>query len=149
MEPIHMTNQEYGQLVNQMSKESPKARDLVWSFCVGGGICVIGQLLNGLYRSMGASEKAAGSWVTISLIFLSALFTGLQLYDKLAKHAGAGTLVPVTGFANSIVSPAMDFKAEGFITGMAAKMFQIAGPVLVFGIGSSVIYGLILCLFRR
>lgn len=149
MEPIHMTNQEYGQLVNQMSRESPKARDLVWSFCVGGGICVIGQLLNGLYRSMGASEKAAGSWVTISLIFLSALFTGLQLYDKLAKHAGAGTLVPVTGFANSIVSPAMDFKAEGFITGMAAKMFQIAGPVLVFGIGSSVLYGLILCLFRR
>lgn len=149
MEPIHMTNQEYGQLVNQMSKESPKARDLVWSFFVGGGICVIGQLLNGLYRSLGASEKAAGSWVTISLIFLSALFTGLQLYDKLAKHAGAGTLVPVTGFANSIVSPAMDFKAEGFITGMAAKMFQIAGPVLVFGIGSSVLYGLILCLFRR
>ena len=136
MEPIHMTNQEYGQLVNQMSKESPKARDLVWAFCVGGGICVVGQLLNGLYR-------------TISLIFLSALFTGLQLYDKLAKHAGAGTLVPVTGFANSIVSPAMDFKAEGFITGMAAKMFQIAGPVLVFGIGSSVLYGLILCLFRR
>lgn len=149
MEPIHMTNQEYGQLVNQMSKESPKARDLVWAFCVGGGICVVGQLLNGLYRNLGASEKAAGSWVTISLIFLSALFTGLQLYDKLAKHAGAGTLVPVTGFANSIVSPAMDFKAEGFITGMAAKMFQIAGPVLVFGIGSSVIYGLILCLFRR
>ena len=121
----------------------------LWAFLVGGGICVVGQLLNGLYRNLGASEKAAGSWVTISLIFLSALFTGLQLYDKLAKHAGAGTLVPVTGFANSIVSPAMDFKAEGFITGMAAKMFQIAGPVLVFGIGSSVLYGLILCLFRR
>lgn len=149
MEPIHMTNQEYGQLVNQMSKPSPKAQNLAWAFCVGGGICVIGQLLNGLYRSLGASEQAAGSWVTISLIFLSALFTGLQLYDKLAKHAGAGTLVPVTGFANSIVSPAMDFKTEGFITGMAAKMFQIAGPVLVFGIGSSVLYGLILCLFRR
>lgn len=148
MEPIHMTNQEYGQLVNQMSKSSPKARDMVWAFCVGGGICVIGQLLHGLYTSLGASEKAAGSWVSISLIFLSALFTGLQLYDKLAKHAGAGTLVPVTGFANSIVSPAMDFKAEGYITGMAAKMFQIAGPVLVFGIGASVIYGLILCLTR-
>ena len=148
MEPIHMTNQEYGQLVNQMSKTSPKAKDFIWAFCVGGGICVIGQLLHTLYTGLGASEKAAGSWVTISLIFLSALFTGLQLYDKLAKHAGAGTLVPVTGFANSIVSPAMDFKAEGFITGMAAKMFQIAGPVLVFGIGSSVIYGLILCLVK-
>lgn len=148
MEPIHMTNQEYGQLVNQMSKSSPKAKDMVWAFCVGGGICVIGQLLLGLYTRLGASQQAAATWVSVSLIFLSALFTGLQLYDNLAKHAGAGTLVPVTGFANSIVSPAMDFKAEGLITGMAAKMFQIAGPVLVFGIGSSVIYGLILCLFR-
>lgn len=143
-----MTNEEYSQLVNQMSKSSPKKKDLIWAFCVGGGICVIGQLLNSLYTALGASQRTAGTWVSISLIFLSALFTGLQLYDKLAKHAGAGTLVPVTGFANSIVSPAMDFKAEGFITGMAAKMFQIAGPVLVFGIGSSVLYGLILCLVR-
>lgn len=142
-----MTPQEYGQLVNQMSRASPKTKDLVWAFCVGGGICVIGQLLQGLYRRLGAGPQAAGTWVSMTLIFLSALLTGLQLYDKLAKHAGAGTLVPVTGFANSIVSPAMDFKAEGFITGMAAKMFQIAGPVLVFGIGSSVLYGLILCLF--
>lgn len=148
MEPIHMTNEEYAQLVNQMSKSSPKAKDMVWAFCVGGGICVIGQLLQELYTRLGASQQAAAIWVSVSLIFLSALFTSLQLYDNLAKHAGAGTLVPVTGFANSIVSPAMDFKAEGLITGMAAKMFQIAGPVLVFGIGSSVLYGLILCLFR-
>lgn len=145
---MKMTNQEYGELVNQMSKSSPKGKDMLWAFCVGGGICVLGQVLTNVYERMGASTKDAGTWTTITLIFLSALFTGLKLYDKLAKHAGAGTLVPVTGFANSIVSPAMDFKTEGFITGMAAKMFQIAGPVLVFGIGSSILYGLILCLVK-
>lgn len=145
---MNMTNQAYGEMVNQMSRTSPKVKDYTMAFCVGGGICVVGQLLTELYTAMGASQRDAGTWVSITLIFLSALFTGLKLYDRLAKHAGAGTLVPVTGFANSIVSPAMDFKAEGYITGMAAKMFQIAGPVLVFGIGSSVIYGLILCLFR-
>ncbi|MCC8182361.1 MAG: SpoVA/SpoVAEb family sporulation membrane protein [Clostridiales bacterium] len=145
---MNMTNQAYGEMVNGMSKTSPQAKDYGMAFCVGGGICVVGQLLTELYTVMGASQRDAGAWVSITLIFLSALFTGLKLYDKLAKHAGAGTLVPVTGFANSIVSPAMDYKAEGYVTGMAAKMFQIAGPVLVFGIGSSVIYGLILCLFR-
>ena len=145
---MNMTNQAYGELVNEFSKESPKVKDSVLAFAVGGGICVIGQILTDLYSSAGISERDAATWTTITLIFLAALFTGLKLYDKLAKHAGAGTLVPVTGFANSIVSPAMDFKSEGYITGMAAKMFQIAGPVLVFGIGSSVIYGIILVLFR-
>ena len=144
---MEMTNQVYGQMVNEFSKESPKVKDSVLAFAVGGGICVIGQILKNVYTAWGVSEQDAGIWVTITLIFLSALFTGLKLYDKLAKYAGAGTLVPVTGFANSIVSPAMDFKSEGYITGMAAKMFQIAGPVLVFGIGSSVIYGIILVLF--
>ena len=145
---MNMTNQAYGELVNEFSKESLKVKDSVLAFAVGGGICVIGQILTDLYSSAGISERDAATWTTITLIFLAALFTGLKLYDELAKHAGAGTLVPVTGFANSIVSPAMDFKSEGYITGMAAKMFQIAGPVLVFGIGSSVIYGIILVLFR-
>ncbi|MCD8125934.1 MAG: stage V sporulation protein AC [Clostridiales bacterium] len=145
---MSMTNQEYGELVNSMSPPSPLRKDLVCAFCVGGGICCVGQALQMLYAHFGLSRQDAGTATSVSLIFLAALFTGLKVYDRLAKHAGAGTLVPVTGFANSIVSPAMEFKSEGFVTGMAAKMFQIAGPVLVFGIGSSVIYGLILCLLR-
>lgn len=143
-----MTNQEYGELVNSMSRPSPLGKNLVWAFCVGGGICCIGQAFQLMYARFGLSQKDAGTAATITLIFLAALLTGLKVYDSLAKHAGAGTLVPVTGFANSIVSPAMEFRSEGFISGMAAKMFQIAGPVLVFGIGSSVIYGLILCLLK-
>ena len=143
---MDMTNQEFDKLVRSKSDPSPMAKDLLMAFLVGGGICCVGQALQLLYEGFGLSQEDAGTWVTITLIFLSALFTGLKLYDKVARHAGAGTLVPVTGFANSVVSPAMEFKSEGFITGMAAKMFVIAGPVIVFGIGSSVIYGLILCL---
>ncbi len=145
---MDMTNQEFQELVSKRSKPSPIGKDLCFAFLVGGGICCVGQALQLFYESRGLNQEDAGAWVTITLIFISALLTGLKLYDKLAKHAGAGTLVPVTGFANSIVSPAMEFKSEGFITGMAAKMFTIAGPVLVFGIGSSVMYGLILCLMR-
>lgn len=145
---MDMTNQEFKELVSEKSEKSPMGKDLILAFVVGGSICCIGQALQKVYESMGASQRDAGTWVTISLIFLSSLLTGLKFYDKIAKHAGAGTLVPVTGFANSIVSPAMEFKSEGFITGMAAKMFTIAGPVLVFGIGSSVVYGLILCLMK-
>ncbi len=144
---MDMTNQEFGEMVNRKSTPSPLWKDLCLAFLVGGGICCVGQALQLLWQSFGLSQQDAGTCVTISLIFLSALFTGLNVYDKLAKHAGAGTLVPVTGFANSIVSPAMEFKSEGFITGMAAKMFTIAGPVLVFGIGSSVLYGVLLALF--
>ena len=145
---MNMTDQEYGALVSRMADQSPKWKDSLSAFAVGGGICAAGQVLRSFFTGMGLSADSAGTWVTISLIFLSALFTGLNLYDRLAKYAGAGTLVPVTGFANSIVSPAMDFKSEGFVTGMAAKMFTIAGPVLVFGIGSSILYGLILCLLN-
>lgn len=143
---MNMTNQQYQEMVRARSEASPHAKDMAWAFCVGGGICVVGQLVMEFYQFCGFSQADAGTWTTITLISLSALLTGLKWYDKLAKHAGAGTLVPVTGFANSIVSPAMDFKTEGFITGMAGKMFQIAGPVLVFGLGTSVLYGLVLCL---
>ena len=141
---MDMTNQEYGKLVNEKSKPSPMWKNLIWAFCVGGGICCIGQALQEFYQYLGMNWEDAGTTATITLIFAAALCTGLDLYEKLAKRAGAGTLVPVTGFANSIVAPAMEFKSEGFVTGMAAKMFTIAGPVLVFGIGSSVIYGIIL-----
>ena len=143
---MNMTNEDYGKLIQSHSDPSPLGKDSLMAFAVGGGICCVGQALQLLYEGFGLSRDDAGTWVTVSLIFLSALFTGLKLYDKLARRAGAGTLVPVTGFANSVVSPAMEFKSEGFITGMAAKMFVIAGPVIVFGIGASVIYGFILCL---
>ena len=143
---MNMTNEDFGKLVQSHSDPSPLGKDSLMAFAVGGGICCVGQALQLLYEGFGLSRDDAGTWVTVSLIFLSALFTGLKLYDKLARRAGAGTLVPVTGFANSVVSPAMEFKSEGFITGMAAKMFVIAGPVIVFGIGASVIYGVILCL---
>ena len=139
-----MTNQEYGKLVDEKAQPSPMWKNLIWAFCVGGGICVIGQLLQEFFRSLGMTAENAGTTSTITLILTAALLTGLDLYEKLAKHAGAGTLVPVTGFSNAIVSPAMEFKSEGYVTGMAAKMFTIAGPVLVFGIGASVIYGLLL-----
>lgn len=115
-------------------------------FLCGGAICTLGQVLRNLYESLGLSGDDAGTAVSVTLIFLSALLTGLGLFDKLAKHAGAGTLVPITGFANAMVSPALEFKSEGYITGTAAKLFVVAGPVLVFGISASVIYGLI-CFF--
>lgn len=144
---MDMTNKEYGKYVNAKSKPSPLWKNMTWAFLVGGAICTAGQGMLNLYKSMGLSETAAGAAVSVTLIFLSALFTGLGLFDKLAKRAGAGTLVPITGFANAMVSPALEFKNEGFVTGVAAKMFVIAGPVLVFGISASVIYGIILKVF--
>ena len=126
------------------SRPSPLVRDMLWAFFVGGAICTLGQVLRNLYESLGLSGDDAGIAVSVTLIFLSALLTGLGLFDRLAKHAGAGTLVPITGFANA--SPALEFKSEGYITGTAAKLFVVAGPVLVFGISASVIYGLI-CFF--
>lgn len=140
---MDMTDQDYGKLVNEKSKPSPMWKNMLWAFVVGGLICCIGQGFQEWYRSMGLSKTDAGTAVTITLVLLSALLTGLDLYEKLAKHAGAGTLVPVTGFANSVVAPAMEFKSEGFVTGMAAKMFTIAGPVIVYGLSASVIYGVI------
>ena len=144
---MDMTNKEYAQYVRKKAKPSPMGKNLLWAFGTGGLICAFGELLLHLYQQMGLEEEDAGLLVSITLIFLSALFTGLNLYDKLAKRAGAGTLVPITGFANSIAAPAMEFKSEGLITGMAAKMFTIAGPVLVFGLLASMIYGIVLVLF--
>ena len=145
---MDMTNQDYGKLVNDRSKPSPMGKNLVWAFLVGGAICTIGQGLSNLYQSCGLDKDQAGTAVSVTLIFAAALLTGLGCFDKLAKRAGAGTLVPITGFANAMVSPALEFKSEGLITGTAAKLFVVAGPVLVFGISASVIYGLILLLFQ-
>ena len=144
---MEMTNAEYRQFVEKQAKKSPLGRDCACAFAIGGAICVLGQLiLNGWLR-LGLEEQAAGTATSCTLVALSALLTGLGLYHRLARYGGAGTLVPITGFANAVVSPAMDFRAEGLITGMGARMFQVAGPVLVFGTLASVLYGLILWLF--
>ncbi len=143
---MDMTDQDYGRLVNQRSKPSPLCKNLLWAFCVGGGICAAGQGLMNLYKSSGLDQDQAGTAVSVTLVLIAALLTGLGWFDKLAKRAGAGTLVPITGFANAMVSPALEFKSEGLITGTAVKLFTVAGPVLVFGISASVVYGLILCL---
>ena len=119
--------------ISQKSPKSPIWKDTALAFLIGGAICVLGQLILDGYRSLGLDKTDAGTATSVTLIFLAALTTGLNLYNSLARFAGAGTLVPITGFANSVVSPAIDFKAEGIITGMAAKMFVIAGPVIVFG----------------
>lgn len=141
-----MSPKEYQNYVKEKSPRSPIVKDTTLAFLIGGAICVLGQAIQNGWMSVGLGKEDAGTATAISLVFLSALLTGLNLYNKIARFGGAGTLVPITGFANSVVSPAIDFKSEGFITGMAAKMFQIAGPVIVFGTLASVIYGVILML---
>ena len=143
---MNMTPQEYQQYVKQKAPKSPLLKDTVLAFVVGGAICVVGQLILNGWTAAGQEEKTAGTATSCTLVFLSALLTGLNLYNKLARFGGAGTLVPITGFANAVVSPAIDFRSEGFVTGMAAKMFLIAGPVIVFGTLASVIYGVVLVL---
>lgn len=146
---MDMTNKEYGEYVKGKSKPSPILKNLIWAFVIGGLICTVGQGLLNLYKKAGLTAEDAGSAVSMTLIFAAALLTGLGLFDKLAKRAGAGTLVPITGFANAMVSPALEFKSEGFITGTGAKLFTVAGPVLVFGISASILYGILLVLFFR
>lgn len=143
-----MDKKEYEELANKKKRNSPIIKDCILAFVVGGLICVVGQLLFALYSSFGLEKETAMTLESVSLVFLSALFTGIGLYDSLAKHAGAGTLVPITGFANAVVSPAMEFKTEGLILGTAPKMFIIAGPVIVFGVTASVVYGIVLYLIQ-
>ena len=138
-----MSNRDYQEYVNQQSPNSKLGKDLVWAFAVGGLICVVGQAVSDGFRLAGLDQEGVACCTSIAMVFLGALFTGLGVYDKLAKHAGAGTLVPITGFANAIVSPAMEFKSEGLVLGLAAKMFVVAGPVLVYGITASTAVGLI------
>lgn len=145
---MDISKQEYNQLIQAHARPSPLVRDMLWAFFVGGAICTLGQVLRNLYESLGLSGDDAGIAVSVTLIFLSALLTGLGLFDRLAKHAGAGTLVPITGFANAVVSPALEFKSEGMILGLGAKMFVIAGPVIVYGISASIVYGIIIFLFK-
>lgn len=145
---MDMSKEDYGKLVSERSKPSPMGKNILWAFFVGGAICTVGQGLMNLFEGMGLDKDQAGTAVSVTLIFVAALTTGLGWFDELAKRAGAGTLVPITGFANAMVSPALEFKSEGIITGTATKLFTVAGPVLVFGISASVIYGVILYLLQ-
>ncbi len=138
-----MKKSEYAKLVKKYDSPSPTFKNCMWAFLVGGGICTFGQLILNLMINFGIKEELSKKVVPIILIFLACLFTGIGIFDKLAKKAGAGTLVPITGFANAMCSPAIDNKAEGFVLGVGAKLFTIAGPVIVYGTASSVLYGII------
>ena len=135
------------ELIKKYSPGSTILKNSLLAFVFGGLICLIGELILGLYINMGADEKSASTLMTVTLIFIAALLTGLGIFDKIAKHAGAGTLVPVTGFANAVVSEAMDAKNEGYVLGVGAKIFTVAGPVILFGILSGVVYGVIYFLY--
>ena len=138
-----MTEKQYQRLVGELSPESPMGKDCLNAFWIGGLICALGQLAMNGYVALGLDKELSGTATAMTLVTLSALLTGLSLYDNIAKYAGAGTLVPITGFANAIAAPAIEFKTEGFILGVGAKMFTIAGPVIVYGVSASVVYGLI------
>ena len=145
---MDMTPKEYQAYVARKARKSPVIRDTAMAFAIGGAICVVGQLIRNGWMAAGLSQEDAGTATSCTLVAISALLTGLNLYNKLARFGGAGTLVPITGFANAVVSPALDFRSEGFVTGMAARMFLVAGPVIVFGSLASVVYGVVLMLLR-
>lgn len=138
-----MTDKQYDRLVAQLAPRSPMGKDCFHAFWIGGTICLLGQLIMNGYAALGLDKADSGTATSMTLVVLSALLTGLSLYDDIAKHAGAGTLVPITGFANAIAAPAVEFKTEGRILGTAAKMFTIAGPVILYGITAGVVYGMI------
>ena len=142
-----MTEKQYGALVARMAPKSPMWRDCLNAFWIGGLICVVGQIFTNCYGVWGLEKQDAGTAASMTLVALSALLTGPSVYDDIAKHAGAGTLVPITGFANAIAAPAVEFKTEGFVLGVGAKMFTIAGPVIVYGLAASVVYGFIFWLY--
>lgn len=146
---MNITPQEYKKIYKKASPKSPILKDCLLAFISGGFICTIGQLLSDIYmKQINLPQKEAQAWVSVTLVGLGAFLTAINIYDNIAKYAGAGTIVPITGFANSIVSPAMEFKSEGYVLGTGAKMFTIAGPVIVYGVVSSVIYGLIIWIFK-
>ena len=143
-----MTQKQYDAFIRELSPRSPVWKDCLWAFCVGGGICTLGQVFINWYSSLGLGKQEASGAASMTLVAIAALLTGLSLFDDIAKRAGAGTLVPITGFANAVAAPAVEFQTEGFILGVGAKMFTIAGPVIVYGVSASVVYGLIYWLMR-
>lgn len=144
-----ITPQQYNEMVKKASPNTKSWVSIPKAFLIGGLICCIGQGINNLYSAGGFDTKTAATWTSITLVFISVLLTGLGLYEKLAKHGGAGTLVPITGFANAVSSPALEFKTEGFVLGLGAKIFIISGPVILYGTAASVIYGLIYYFFLK
>lgn len=144
-----MSPKEYQALVAQMAPRSPVGKNTALAFAAGGAICCLGQAIRAGWAAAGLGAEDAATAASISLVFLSALLTGLGLYHKIARYAGAGTLVPITGFANAVASPAIDFRAEGLVTGTAVKLFTVAGPVIVFGTAASAVYGAVLWALSR
>ena len=145
---MQLSNMEYDKMVKKYSPNSSLFKDCVWAFVVGGAICTLGQAIQNGWLAAGLTKDDAGAATACCLVLLSAVLTGLNVYSNIGRFGGAGSLIPITGFANAVVSPAIDFKAEGLVTGMAAKMFTVAGPVIVFGSLASVIYGVVLMLLR-
>ena len=145
---MKMTNEEYKRYAERRAPRSQTGGNMLRAFLYGGAICCVGQALLNLYTALGLDAETAGTACSITLVFLGAALTAAGVYDDIAKRAGAGTLVPITGFANSVAAPALEFKTEGFITGTAAKMFVIAGPVVVYGASAGVVYGLLLLLLH-
>lgn len=145
---LNITNKEYGEITKKRSPNTRVALTFTKAFLIGGTICAIGQGFMNLYTYWGFNKTNSGALTSMTLIFTAAILTGLKLYDKIAKHGGAGTLVPITGFANAVVAPALEYKTEGYVLGVGAKMFTIAGPVLVYGIAASALYGILYYLFR-
>ena len=136
-----MTEKQYNKLVKDRMPRSPLLRDCSWAFLFGGAICLLGQFLLNRFMALGLERKDASAYTSICLVALSALLTGLSVYDNIAKYSGAGTLVPITGFANAVAAPAVEFQTEGFVLGVGAKMFAIAGPVIVYGLSASAVFG--------
>lgn len=138
-----VNKQKYGEYAERNAKKSPIIKNCIKAFIVGGSICVLGQLLMNLYLYLGVSEETSKALVLLSLMLITAVLTGFGVFDKIAKHAGAGTLVPITGFANSVIAPAIDNKSEGYVMGLGANIFVIAGPVILYGTVASVVYGFV------
>ncbi len=145
---MSISKDEYSKMADKASPNSPILLNCVKAFLIGGLICTFGQLLNLIFQKAGLGENEIKIATPCIIIIITAILTGIGIFDKIARHAGAGTIVPITGFANSVVSPALEFKHEGMVLGTAAQMFSIAGPVLVYGIGSSVLYGIIIYIFK-
>lgn len=145
---MSISKDEYSKMTDKASPNSPVLLNCVKAFLFGGSICCFGQLLNFLFEKAGLSEDQLKITTPCIIIIITAILTGIGIFDKIARHAGAGTIVPITGFANSVVSPALEFKHEGFVLGTASQMFTIAGPVIVYGVASSVIYGIIIYIFH-
>ncbi len=146
---MDISNKEYDKMVKKASPPSPVIRNCILAFLIGGAICTLGQIINMFFETLGLEKTDASTCTSISIIFLGVFLTGINIYDDIALYGGAGTLVPISGFANSITAPAMEYKREGYVLGVGVNMFKIAGPVIVYGVVSSVVYGLIYYIFLR